>query len=72
MRWLCRIGLHEWLRLGKLLILPFCTVSECLRCHVRKADYGYATVFQAAPDGGWQDYLDLNMTMDTEPAGRKS
>lgn len=58
---LCRIGLHKWMKLGSFLIIPWAVVSECLRCHVRKADYGYAVIFQKPPEGGWQDHLDLNM-----------
>lgn len=48
-----------------MLILPWVQVSECLRCHKRKADYGYATIFVEPPSEGWNDYLELNWTLDT-------
>lgn len=61
---LCRLGLHKWLEFGVLRIMPHATVSECLRCHKRKADYGYATVIQNPPPDGWNDYLELGWTID--------
>lgn len=59
---LCRIGFHSWVELGSMGLVVPCSVFECVRCHRREARYGYATIWNDAPEGGWTDYLELNWT----------
>jgi hypothetical protein len=51
---------------GVFLVCPWSSISECLRCHKRKADYGYACVYQNPPSEGWNDYLELNWVIDMQ------
>ena len=63
MKFLCKIGFHKWLEIGIFsLVIPHGRVFECLRCHLRKAEYGYATVFVREPKTKWNDYLDLQLS----------
>jgi hypothetical protein len=65
MRLLCWVGLHRWHKLCRItLVTPWGELFECLWCHRREARYGYATLYANPPEGGWQDYLELEATYD--------
>ncbi len=62
-KFLCKLGLHDWLQLGLLsIVTPWVPVFECLRCHKREARYGYAIMTSEEPKGGWTDYVDLQLS----------
>lgn len=56
---LCRLGIHRWMELGLSSLVMPAPLFECLRCHMRKVDYGYATMWVNAPKEGWTDYLEI-------------
>jgi hypothetical protein len=45
---LCRIGFHRWRLVGFSLFSS--GISECLRCHLGKEDFGYAVIYYEAPE----------------------
>ena len=69
MKLLCKIGIHRWHELGVMRsLVQYGVVSECLRCHRRLADYGYARMYADAPSEGWNDYIDnFDTTAAPEP-----
>lgn len=64
----CCVGFHKWLMLGNFSLVIPCPVYECLRCHRREARYGYATIYSDAPEGGWTDYVDMNLAAGVRDA----
>lgn len=67
MKLLCRLGIHKWHKLCRIsFVIPWAELFECLRCHRREARYGYAIMRSEAPEGGWQDYLELEAIYDPE------